>query len=210
MPLFKGRSSLLEVQNRALIKTAGERAARIEKLERELQGLQEVAAKADRLERELQSVQDELQRLRESAAQSNKLERELQARLERQMDEVERLTLERDFYSKKALALEHHNRQLTDAATKYSLRVQQLERELTETATKYALRAQELERELTETATKYALWGQKLEKELARIDPDGAPARRLDAPAQMMAEGVEALPGSSAANSWRTFMGTVG
>jgi len=26
----------------------------------------------------------------------------------------------------------------------------------------------------------------------------------------MMAEGVEALPGSSAANSWRTFMGTVG
>jgi hypothetical protein len=37
MPLFKGRSSLLEVQNKALIKTARERAARIDELERELQ-----------------------------------------------------------------------------------------------------------------------------------------------------------------------------
>jgi hypothetical protein len=42
------------------------------------------------------------------------------------------------------------------------------------------LQAQKLERELTETATKYSLWGQKLERELARIDPDGAPARRFD------------------------------
>jgi peptidoglycan hydrolase CwlO-like protein len=106
MPLFKGRSSLLEVQNRALIKTARERAAQIEKLE------------------------SDLQRLRESVAQSNKLERELQARLERQIDEIERLTLERDFYSKRALALEDHNRQLTDAATKYALWGQKLEREL--------------------------------------------------------------------------------
>jgi uncharacterized coiled-coil DUF342 family protein len=91
---------LLEVQNRALIKTARERAARIDELERDL-------------------------------AQAT--------------NEVERLTLERDFYSKRTSTLEEENRQLT------------------------------------ETATKYSLWGQKLERELARIDPDGAPARRFDA-----------------------------
>jgi hypothetical protein len=85
MPLFKGRSSLLEVQNQALIKTARKRAARIDELERDLQ-------------------------------QATK--------------EVERLTLERDFYSKKASALEEENRQLTESATKYSLWGQNLEREL--------------------------------------------------------------------------------
>jgi uncharacterized coiled-coil DUF342 family protein len=84
MPLFKGRSSLLEVQNRALIKTARERAARIDELERDLQ-------------------------------QATK--------------EVERLTLERDFYYKKASALEKENRQLTESATNYSLG-SKLEREL--------------------------------------------------------------------------------
>ena len=106
MPLSKGPTSLLEAQNRVLIKTAGERAAQIEKLERELQRLHEMATQADELERELQSLQDELQRLRESVAQSNKLERELQTRLEWQIDEIERLTLRRDFYSKRVLALE--------------------------------------------------------------------------------------------------------
>ncbi len=50
MPLSKGPSSLLEAQNRVLIKTAGERAAQIEKLERELQRLHEMATQADRLE----------------------------------------------------------------------------------------------------------------------------------------------------------------
>ena len=85
MPLFKGRSSLLEVQNRALIKTARERAARIDELERDLQ----------------------------------------QAK-----NQVERLTLERDFYSDKASALEEENRQLTESATNYSLWGQKLEREL--------------------------------------------------------------------------------
>jgi hypothetical protein len=85
MPLFKGRSSLLAVQNQALIKTARERAVRIDELERELR-------------------------------QTTK--------------EVERLTLERDFYSKKASALEEENRQLTESATKYSQWGQKLEREL--------------------------------------------------------------------------------
>ena|SRR5919201_381782 len=85
MPLFKGRSSMLEVQNRALIKTARERAVRIDELERDLQEVTK---------------------------------------------EIERLTLERDFYSKKASALEEENHQLTESATKYSLWGQKLEREL--------------------------------------------------------------------------------
>ena len=173
MALFKGRSSLLEVQNRALIKTAKERAAQIEKLEAEVRNLQQRAAQADRLERELESLEErewqdehwavrakkldlelqslrsELQSIKKTQAQSHRRERELQTRLatvaERQTEEIERLSLERDFYSKRSLALEEHNRQLTEAATQYSL------------------------------------WGQKLERELARIDPDGAPARRFDA-----------------------------
>jgi prefoldin subunit 5 len=116
---------MLEVQNRALIKAARERAERIDKLEHELQ-----------------------QAARERAEQIGKLERELQqAARERaeQIEGVERLKMEREFYSKRVLALEEHNRELTDAATKYSL------------------------------------WGQKLEREVARIDPDGAPARRFGA-----------------------------
>jgi hypothetical protein len=40
MPLFHGRSSLLEVQNRALVKTAKGRALRIDELERDLQQAQ--------------------------------------------------------------------------------------------------------------------------------------------------------------------------
>jgi DNA repair exonuclease SbcCD ATPase subunit len=172
----KGPSSLLEVQNRALIKAAKERAAQIEQLEAEVRNLRERAAQAEGLERdlqrlqahetELQSLQCELQRIRETEAQSRKLERELQARLAgiaerqaKQIEDIERLTAERDFYSKRVLALEDRNRQLTDRATK----------------------AEKVGRELTEMAKKYLRWGQKLERELAKIDPDGVPARRLDA-----------------------------
>jgi hypothetical protein len=43
---------------------------------------------------------------------------------------MERLTLERDFYSQRVQELEEHNRQVTEAATKYSLWGQKLEREL--------------------------------------------------------------------------------
>src|SRR6266404_2636875 len=133
MVLFKRRSSLLEVQNRALIETARGRAERIDQLERELQTARERAERIDQLERDLQQASHE----------------------------VERLTLERDFYSKRVLELEEQNRQLTEAATNYSLQ------------------GQKLERELTEAATRYSLWGQKLESELAKIDPNGAPARRF-------------------------------
>jgi hypothetical protein len=107
MALFSGRASMLEVQNRALIKTAGERAQRISDLERELQ----------RAEGELQ----------------------------RALQDAERLKLEREFYHKRVLALEQDNHDLAGVATKYSL------------------------------------WGQKLERELAKIDPDGASARRFGA-----------------------------
>jgi chromosome segregation ATPase len=112
MVWFKGRSSLLEVQNRALIKTARERAAQIEKLEAELQSLRQQPRQPDDGERELQT-------LREKAEQQiEKLQRELQAaqqRAEQQSSEIERLTRERDFYSKRALALEEENRELTES-----------------------------------------------------------------------------------------------
>jgi chromosome segregation ATPase len=177
MPLFGARRSMLEVQTQALIKTARERAERINELERELQTAQERTGK---LERDLQTIQyrtDKLERDFQTAQGRTDIERDLQ----QARNEVERLTLERDFYSKKASALEQENRELTESATKYSIHAQKLERELTEVATKYSQRAQKLERELTETATQYSLWGQRLERELNRIDPNGAPSRRFGA-----------------------------
>jgi predicted nucleic acid-binding Zn-ribbon protein len=82
MPLFKGRSSLLEVQNRALIKTAKERAVRIDELERELQS---AASQIAQLQRELQAAQE----------RTGKLKRDLRTDIERDLqqasNEVERL-----------------------------------------------------------------------------------------------------------------------
>jgi regulator of replication initiation timing len=83
---------MLEVQNRALIKTAGERAQQISELERELQ----------------RAVQE----------------------VERLKAEMKRLKAEREHYHNRALALEQHNRDVTEAATQYSLWGQSLEREL--------------------------------------------------------------------------------
>jgi len=83
---------MLEVQNRALIKSAQDRAQRIGKLERELE-----------------------QATRE---------------VERLKTEVERLKLEREFYYKRALALEQDVSAATEAAAKYSLWGQTLVREL--------------------------------------------------------------------------------
>jgi DNA repair exonuclease SbcCD ATPase subunit len=134
MALFKERASMLEVQNRALIKTARERAERIDELERELQSARARAERLDKLEPELRAAEERVKRL-------GKLELELH----QAGQELERLKVEREFYHKRVLALEQHNHELTEAATKYSL------------------------------------WGQKLERELARIDPDGAPARRFGA-----------------------------
>jgi chromosome segregation ATPase len=139
MPLFGGRRSMSEVQNQALIKTARELAERIDELERELQSAASQIGqlqrelqteRTGRLERDLQAVQDrtgKLERDFQAAQGRTDIERDLQ----QARNEVERLTLERDFYSNKASALEEENRELTESATKYSLHAQKLERELT-------------------------------------------------------------------------------
>jgi len=63
MGLFSGRASMLEVQNRALIKTAQERAQRISNLERELQQagreVERLKAEAERLKVEAERVKVE-------------------------------------------------------------------------------------------------------------------------------------------------------
>jgi chromosome segregation ATPase len=205
MPLFGQRVSMLEVQNRALIKTARERADRIERLEHELQNERE-------RQRRPQERVPQLQEKQEGGGRIDRLERELQQldrELARLKAENDRLKAEREFFSKTVLTLEEQNRELTESATKYSLwgqkverelteavaKHEKVERELTEVATQYSLRSQKLERELTEAvakhqkverelteaATKYSLWGQKLERELNRIDPVGAPRRQFGA-----------------------------
>ncbi len=154
MALFSERASMLEVQNRALIKTAGERAQRISDLERELQrALQEVERLKE--ERKLIKTSEELRvEAEQLKAEAGRLKAEagrLKAEMEQLKTEGEakaelgRLKREREFYYSRVQALEQHNH------------------------------------ELTETATRYSVWGQKLERELARIDPDGAPARRFGA-----------------------------
>jgi uncharacterized small protein (DUF1192 family) len=161
MALFSGRASMLEVQNRALIKTARERAQRIGNLERELQ---QVGQEVERLKAErgvpqtgregsLKAEALKAEALKAEALKAEALKAEvlkvevgqLKTEVGRLKAEVERLKAEREFYHKRVLALEQDNRVLTEAATKYSL------------------------------------WGQMLERELAKIDPDGAPARRFEA-----------------------------
>jgi chromosome segregation ATPase len=100
MPLFGERRSMLEVQNRALIKTARERAVRIDELERELQSaasqIGQLQERTRELERDLQTVQDrtgKLERDFQTAQERTSIERDLQ----QATNEVERLTLERDF-----------------------------------------------------------------------------------------------------------------
>jgi chromosome segregation ATPase len=108
MAFFGGRASMLEVQNRALIKTAGERAQRIGELEGELQ---QAGQMSERLKAEMERLKAEMERL--------KLERE--AEMKRLKAEMERLKLEREFYYKRALALEQDLSAATEAAAKYSL-----------------------------------------------------------------------------------------
>jgi hypothetical protein len=88
MPLFGERRSMLEVQNRALIKTARERAERIEQLERELREVERLKAENDRLKAEREffskrvlTLEEQTRVLTESATKyslwGQKLEREL-------------------------------------------------------------------------------------------------------------------------------------
>ncbi|TMJ83031.1 MAG: hypothetical protein E6G76_21970 [Alphaproteobacteria bacterium] len=131
MPLFSERVSMLEVQNRALKKTARERAERIDELERELQQL------APKAEQHIGRRQGEQL---EQAQHIAKLEGELQQKtselqqktgeLQQKTRELERVKAEREFYCKQMAELEEHNRLVTDAATKYSLWGQKLFREL--------------------------------------------------------------------------------
>src|SRR5262249_38323837 len=124
MGLFSRRASMLEVENRALIKTARERAHRIGNLERELQqvgqeverlkagrGLQQAgredALNAEVLKVEVEQLKAEVERLK--------------AEVERLKAEVEQLKAEREFYHKRAVALEEDNRVGTEADTKYSV-----------------------------------------------------------------------------------------
>jgi hypothetical protein len=71
MPLFGERVSMLEIQNRALIKTARERAERIEQLEHALQKERERQCRP-------QETAPQLQEEQESGEHIERLERELQ------------------------------------------------------------------------------------------------------------------------------------
>jgi hypothetical protein len=120
MPLFSERVSMLEVQNRALKKTARERAERIGELERELQ-------RATRYSEEhVSKLERDLEQMRQKAQHIDRLEGELQQKTR----ELERVKAEREFYCKRVAELEEHNQLVTDAATKYSLWGQKLFREL--------------------------------------------------------------------------------
>jgi len=124
---------MLEVQNRALIKTAGERAQRISDLERELQrALQEVERLKE--ERKLIKTSEELRAETEQLkAETEQLKAEMERlKTEGQQLKVEvgQLKAEHEFYHSRVLTLERDNRELTEAATKYSVWGQKLEREL--------------------------------------------------------------------------------
>jgi chromosome segregation ATPase len=108
-----------------------------------------------------EAAQQRARRVEEFESKLTVLERECQT-----VREAARvLQLERDFYSKRASEFEEHNRQLTDAATKYSLRVQELERELVKLGTDCA----ERNRQLPEAAAKSSVRAEELERELAAL-----------------------------------------
>jgi chromosome segregation ATPase len=188
MGLFSGRASMLEVQNRALIKTAGDRAQRISELERDLQ---RAAQEVERLKAEMQQLQAEMQRLRS--------EREFYYNRVLELEQHNReVTESATKYSLWGQSLERElakidpagarsrgfgERELDERQSKTegeSLNAE-LERVKSEREFYYSrfLALEQYNHVLTETATRYSAWGQKLERELARIDPDGAPARRF-------------------------------
>jgi hypothetical protein len=103
MALFKGRSSLLEVQNRALIKTAKERAAQIEKLE----------AEVETLRRRAERHSEDIQRLTKRVSALEEENRNLS-----------------DAATNYSLLAQKQARELTEAAAAYSRWGQKLEREL--------------------------------------------------------------------------------
>jgi hypothetical protein len=115
---------MLEVQNRALKKTARERAERIDELERELKRELQHATRYS--EEHVSKLERDLEQVRQKAQHIDRLEGELQQKTR----ELERVKAEREFYCKRVAELEEHNQVVTDAATKYSLWGQKLFREL--------------------------------------------------------------------------------
>ena len=105
MPLFSERVSMLEVQNRALKKTARERAERIDELERELQLRRELQQATSDGEEHIGGLQREVEQARQRARHIERLEGELQ----QMARELERLKAEREFYFKRVAELEEHN-----------------------------------------------------------------------------------------------------
>ena len=124
MPLFNERASMLEVQNRALKKTARERAERIDELEHELQ--RELHRAARYSDEHVSRLEREVEQARQSTQHIDRLKGELQ----QMTGELERVKAEREFYAKRVAELEEHNRAVTDAATKYSLWGQKLFQDL--------------------------------------------------------------------------------
>jgi chromosome segregation ATPase len=104
--LFSRRIAELEIKNRLLTDAAQKRARRVEELERELEQKSGPTTRIAQLEERLRRLEAELRRLE----------------------------AERAFYSKRTGELEEHNRQLSEAATKYASRILELESEFTRIA----------------------------------------------------------------------------
>jgi chromosome segregation ATPase len=125
--LFSGRVAQLETMNRILTDSARQRAERVEQLERKLDMMEPQLLEARKRLKELEDAATE------RAARIQELEREVRdLRIEYATKDFPRVEAEREFYRKRMTELDEHNRQLTEAATKYALRAQELERELSE------------------------------------------------------------------------------
>ena len=178
---------MLEVQNRALIKTAEDRAKRIRELEGQLEQARLAADQKRELEQlqaqqlntalDLKHAREEVERLTVLAEQLRPENARLAHHLAQAQGELVQMKGE----------LDHSKRQREDERVQVHGELERAKRQVEEREAErdfYRNRAHELEqynRELTEAATKYSAWGQKLERELAGIDPDGAPARRFGA-----------------------------
>ena len=141
---LRKRVGELEEHNHQLTEAATQRASRVQELERELQALHGDFAVKDvtRLDtdrafygKRINELEEHNHQLTEAATQRaarvQELERELQAvRTELAAKDVPRLEAERAFYLEQMNKFEAHNRQLTEAATKYALRAQELELQL--------------------------------------------------------------------------------
>jgi chromosome segregation ATPase len=140
------RASRIHELERELTKVAAKLGLRIQELERELteavtknalriQELERLEAEGAFYRRQTGELVQHNAQLTDAATKCSlrvqELERELlAARTEIATIDYPSLEAQRAFYRQRANELEQHNRQLTEAATKYALRVQELEQEL--------------------------------------------------------------------------------